>query len=213
MPTNSSCHAPARIQLEPPKPFHFRTPDDWPRWKKRFELFRQASGLSTDVPVKQVNTLLYCIGEEAETVLTSTNTTDVERENYDIIEKFDSHFKVRKNVIFERAVFNRRSQLEGETADQYIMELYRLAESCHYIDAIKIRDRLVVGIRDVALSQQLQLDAELTLDKAIKKIQQKEAVAEQQNVLKGGAAGDMGEVHGRQCFPKRQKKTGKTQST
>ena len=66
------------------------------------------------------------------------------------------------------------------------MELYRLAESCEY-DALKdemIRDRLVVGIRNSALSQQLQLDAELTLEKAKKKVRQREAVDEQQKELK-----------------------------
>ena len=54
------------------------------------------------------------------------------------------------------------------------MELYRLAEICDY-GALRdemIRDRLLVGIRDTALSQQLQLDAELTLEKAKKRIWQ-----------------------------------------
>ena len=48
-----------------------------------------------------------------------------------------------------------------------------------------IRDRLVVGIRYENLSQQLQTDSELTLDKAKKKIRQKEAVHQQQDILKG----------------------------
>ena len=138
----------AQLRLEPPAPFNFRTPDDWPRWRQRFEQFRVASGLSGDNAVKQVNTLLYCIGEEAEGVLTSTNTTDEERKVYEtVLNKFDSFFKVRRNVIFERARFNRRNQHEDETAEKYIMELYRLAESCDY-GALRdemIRDRLVVG--------------------------------------------------------------------
>ena len=182
----------AQLRLEPPAPFNFRTPDDWPRWKRRFEQFRVASGLAADDPVKQVNTLLYCIGEEAEGVLTSTNTTDDERKVYQtVLDKLDSFFKVRRNVIYERARFNRRNQLENETAEQYIMELYRLAESCDY-GALRdemICDRLVVGIRDAALSQQLQLDAELTLEKAKKRIRQKEAVGEQQKELKASAEG------------------------
>ena len=49
--------------------------------------------------------------------------------------------------------------------------------------------RLVVGIWDAALSQQLQLDAELILEKAKKRIQQKEAVCEQQMKLKASAKG------------------------
>ena len=182
----------AQLRLEPPAPFNFRILDDWPRWKRRFEQFRVASGLVSDGEVKQVNTLLYCVGEEAEAVLTSTNATEEDREVYDtVVAKFDNAFKVRRNVIFERARFNRRSQLEGEPAEQFIMELYTLAEHCNYGDMTDemIRDRLVVGIQDAALSQLLQLDTELTLEKAKKRVCQREAVAEQQQALKGTAGG------------------------
>ena len=184
----------AQLRLEPPEPFNFRNPDDWPRWKRRFEQFRVASGLASDDAVKQVNTPLYCLGEEAEGVLTSTNATDDERKVYDtVVEKFDAFFKVRRNVIFERARFNRRNQLDGETAEQYIMELYRLAESCDYGDLKDemIRDRLVVVVRDAVLSQQLQLDADLTLETAKKKIRQREAVGEQSKELKGATKGQL----------------------
>ena len=130
--------------------------------------------------------LLYSVGEEAEAVLTSTGITEAERKVYaTVLAKFDGYFKVRRNVIFERARFNRRNQEEGETAEKYITELYTLAENCNYGDLRDemIRDRLVSGIRDTALSQQLQLDAELTVDKAKMKIRQREAVGEQQKLL------------------------------
>ena len=47
-----------------------------------------------------------------------------------------------------------------------------------------IRDRLVIGIRDSTLSELLQMDAELTLDSMKKIIRQREAVHEQQALLK-----------------------------
>lgn len=76
--------------------------------------------------------------------------------------------RIRKNVIFERARFNQRNQVAGETAEKYIAELYRLVENCEYGDLKDqmIRDRLVVGILDKKLSQQLQLNPELTLEQA-----------------------------------------------
>ena len=176
----------AQLQLQPPEPFDFRNSDDWPRWKRRFEHFRNASGLATSAELQQVSTLLYCIGEEAEAVLESTSITDDERKKYDdVLGKFEGYFKVRRNVIFERARFNRRCQQDGESAEKYITELYTLAENCNY-GAMKdemIRDRLVVGIRDSTLSQQLQLDADLTLEKAKTKTRQREAVGEQQKTL------------------------------
>lgn len=111
----------AHIRLEPPDNFDFQKPDEWPRWKRRFEQFRGASGLDGEDESRQINALLYCLGEKAEEVLLSTDIKAEERLVYNtVVEKLDSFFKVRKNVIFERARFNRRSQLEGETADQYI---------------------------------------------------------------------------------------------
>ncbi len=41
-----------------------------------------------------------------------------------------------------------------------------------------IRDRLVVGIKDAGLSERLQLDPTLTLEKAKTSIRQREAVQE-----------------------------------
>ena len=104
-----------------------------------------------------------------------------------VVNKFNTFFKVRRNVIFERAQFNRRNQLDGETAEQYIMEVYRLAKSCDYSDLKDkiIRDRLVMGIRDAVLSQELQLGPNLTLEKAKKMVRQREAVHDHQQVLKG----------------------------
>ena len=64
----------------------------------------------------------------------------------------------RKNIIFERARFNQRQQAEGESVDDFVMDLYRLAEHCGYgvLHNEMIRDRIVVGLRDAKLSEKLQ---------------------------------------------------------
>ena len=125
----------AAIHLEPPEKFNFKCPDEWPRCKRRFEQFSIASGLAAEATVKQVSNLFYCMGEEAEEVLLSTRITEAERKVYATVlekEKLDSYFKVRKNIIFERARFNRRQQQDREPAEQYIMELFKLVEHCEY---------------------------------------------------------------------------------
>ena len=63
----------ASLHLQPPSIFNFHTPDEWPHWKKRFEQFCLVSGLSDKGQEKQVLMLLYCIGEDANDTLTSTN--------------------------------------------------------------------------------------------------------------------------------------------
>ena len=67
-----------------------------------------------------------------------------------VVSKFKDFFKVRHNIIFEHARFNRSNQVDGESAEKYIVELYALAETCNYGEMKEemIRDRLVVGIRD-----------------------------------------------------------------
>ena len=102
--------------------------------------------------------------------------------------KFEEFFKVRKNTIYERARFNRRDQRKGESSEQYITALYELVKNCEYGDLRDemLRDRLVVGIRDKELSEKLQMDADLTLERAKKKIRQKEAVKEQHVQLRDG---------------------------
>ena len=76
------------------------------------------------------------------------------------------------------------------------MALYTLAATCNYgnLEKEMIRDRLVVGTRDNALSATLQTDTVLTLETAKLKIRQSEAVQEQQRELKGAESGRPGNV-------------------
>ena len=182
----------ASIRLPPPDRFNFCNPDEWPKWKRRFEQFRSAAGLVTEDEEREVSTLLYCL-EEADDVLTSTNISAADRKKYiSVVAKFDSFFKVRRNVIFEQARFNKRNQLDGKSAEQYITQLYGLMEYCEFgeLRDEMLRDWIVVGIRDTAFSERLQLDAYLTLEKVKKQVRQKEAVKEQHKQLQGATKND-----------------------
>ena len=146
-----------------------------------------ASGLVEKDEIRQVSTLLYCLGEDAEDVLDTTRISGEDKKKYNkVVETFDNYFEVRKNVIFEHARFNKRNQLPDESVEQFITEIHRMAESCEFgvMKDELIQDRLVVGICDNALSERLQMETELTLDKAKRLIRQREAVKEQQATLK-----------------------------
>ena len=99
--------------------------------------------------------------------------------------KLNTYFKVRRNITYERAHFKFRNQHDGESAEQYIMEIHKLTENCDYgtLKEELIHDRLVVGIQNSQLSESFQLDPNLTLEKAKKKIRQREAVQEQTQEL------------------------------
>ncbi|XP_064479249.1 uncharacterized protein LOC135392471 [Ornithodoros turicata] len=100
---------------------------------------------------------------------------------------FEKYFVPRRNVIYERARVNLRCQLEHEAVETFTKELHRLAETCDFgsLQGQLIRDRLVVGLRDRRLSERLQLDSELKLEKAVSMARNSEAVKGQQSVLRG----------------------------
>ena len=95
---------------------------------------------------------------------------------------------MKRNVIFERAKFNSRNQQEGESVDSFTTELYGLARYCNF-GALKeelIRDLIVVGLRNRDLSEKLQIDPKLTLEKAINLARQRETVKQQQSICDNG---------------------------
>ncbi|UYV63647.1 hypothetical protein LAZ67_2005162 [Cordylochernes scorpioides] len=142
----------------PPEPFNFSNPGDWPKWIRRFERFRQASGLINNPENEQVNMLVYCMGDNADDILLSCKIASDQLENYN---------------------------KEGEKVNEFITALHSLAEHCNFgmLHDELIRDRIVVGVRDRALSERMQLDTDLTLVKATLMAKQLESVKEQQSSL------------------------------
>ena len=135
----------------------------------------------------QVNTLVYSMGDEADDVMRSFKFDEGEVEDFETVKgKFEAFFVKRRNVIYERARFNLRKQEEGETVAAFFNDLYVLVEHCGFGDLQDemIRDGLVVGLRDSKLSERLQLDADLTLEKAITITRQSETVHNQQSQMR-----------------------------
>ena len=72
----------ATIPLKPPNPFDVKHPDDWQKWKRRFDQYRHASGLASGSEQQQVSTLLYCLREQADDVLSSTGISEENLKKY-----------------------------------------------------------------------------------------------------------------------------------
>jgi len=74
-------------------------------------------------------------------------------------ERFENHFIVKRNVIFEQAKFDPRNQRAGESVDSFITDLYGLKRYCNF-GALKeelIRDRIVVVLQNRELSENFNL--------------------------------------------------------
>ncbi|XP_077553431.1 uncharacterized protein LOC144168294 [Haemaphysalis longicornis] len=178
----------ASFQITAPDPFTF-SPSDWPQWKRRFLRYRAASGLSDRPKECQVDALVYLMGPQAEDIFNTFKLTTDEQKNFDAVLKgFQDYFIPRRNIIYERAKFNTRVQLDGESVEDFATALHALADSCNYGELREelIRDRLVVGLKNHKLSQTLQLDPSLDLMKALTITRQNEAVQQQQAELLSG---------------------------
>lgn len=170
-------------QIPVPEPFSFDA-RDYKAWLARFERFAVASkfSLTKNDDETLVNLFLYTMGNKSEDIFNSFGLKNAELKSYPIIKKkFEEHFFPKVNVIFERAQFNRRSQEPGETTDSFITDLYKLVETCDYgakRDEL-LRDRIVVGLSDLKLSERLQFKSDLTLEKAVEYVRSAEQVKQQ----------------------------------
>lgn len=103
-----------------------------------------------------------------------------------INEKFQTYCNPRKNVTYERHVFNKRSQHTGESVDKYVTELKTLAKSCEFGDLNDslIKDRIVCSIQDDAVRARLLRIADLNLSKTIDTCRSSEVSTSQISKLK-----------------------------
>ena len=130
------------------------------------------------------------MGQQADDIFPSFALNDEESQDYTTVkEKFETYFVLKKNIIYERAKFNSRVQEDNESVSEFIMHLHKLAEHCDF-QALKdelICDRIVVGIKDRRLSEKLQLDPKLTLEKATQQVKHSELVRSQQGIIYGNS--------------------------
>ena len=174
-------------QVTPPSKFSFKS-SEWTRWIRRFERFRIAIELDKKEEAKQVNALIYTMGDEADDIITSFGLSEQEMKSYETVRnRFENHFIAKRNVIFERAKFNVRIQDENEAVEDFITDLHCLAKYCEFgvLKDQLIRDRIVVGLKNKKLSEKLQLDPELTLEKAMAQARQNEEIKKQQSIIHG----------------------------
>ncbi|XP_018403211.1 PREDICTED: uncharacterized protein LOC108780116 [Cyphomyrmex costatus] len=158
----------------------FSKPEQWSNWIKRFERYLTVSKLAAGSDKEKIDLLCYSMGERSEEILTQIMPAITTSTTFELVKnKFDSYFRPKKNVIFERFKFNSRKQEAEESVDSFVTALYSLAETCEFgtIKNELIRDRIIIGIRDTRVSEKLQLINDLTVDKALEIARQAETQA------------------------------------
>ncbi|ESP02050.1 hypothetical protein LOTGIDRAFT_157191 [Lottia gigantea] len=94
-------------------------PNEWPEWKKRYGRYRIAAKRHKEDAEVQINNLIYCMGDEAESIYERFSFGEDEENVYDdVMDKFEDLFIPR-----ERAIFHDRKQKEGESVEVFL-EVY-----------------------------------------------------------------------------------------
>ncbi|GBO23467.1 Transposon Ty3-I Gag-Pol polyprotein [Araneus ventricosus] len=165
--------------------------DTWNRWTQKLKNYLIASEKDKKPDGVKIAILLNLLGDEGTDIFNtfkSENGKSVEKFD-DVLEMFTNYCIPRRNVVFERFKFFSCSQQEGQQVDNYLTELKTLASTCDFGDQEKglIRDRVVLGIRDMSLQERLQRESDLTLKKAAEFLRASEASKHQIESVKSAS--------------------------
>ena len=158
--------------IKPPKNLSLEgnVAENWRIFNQRFDLFLEATDSTEETDSKKVALLLSLIGEEGLDLFNSfTFETGKDPKKLDDVKaKFEAYCSPKKNIIFERFVFNSIVQKEGQLFDNFLTELRKSVKTTEYSHPEDmIRDRIVIGIHDKSTQERLLRESSLTLEKAI----------------------------------------------
>lgn len=114
--------------------------------------------------------LLNVIGTEGEDMFKTFNLLEMNCNDISkVLQEFETRCAPVTNVIYERYVFNKRTQEQGESLDHYMTDIMKQADLCQYgvLKDELIRDRLMSGIKDDRIRERLLTKKDLTFTKTI----------------------------------------------
>ena len=77
----------------PPERFDFRAPEEWPKWKESYKMFRTLHRLDKESQEYQVTSLLYLMGmPDSNEILDSFGLSEAEKKTFDVVlDKFTAY--------------------------------------------------------------------------------------------------------------------------
>ena len=123
------------------------------------------------------------MGDQAEAIYKQITVADGDEEQlYDrTVAAFETYFKPQSTEIHYRIMFSKRNQRTGETDENLILDLQDLSLKCGWDEEHRksqMSTQLLAGMVDKTLSQELQLDPNLTVDVITSRMRAKEVLLE-----------------------------------
>ena len=134
--------------------------------------YRSARGLIDKDQQRQIDTLIYVMGPEAEKIVSQVTPRAVGTDEDEggtlfirTVDGFTNYFHPRDNSLHYSILFSSRVQGPTETNEEFIRALYELVAKCGWNEAqqeLMLRARVLAGMSDKSLSRELQLDEGVT---------------------------------------------------
>ena len=123
----------------------------WLTWKDEFELYVTASGISD--PTQKRALLLHLAGPKVQDVFNNSIFAEAQGKVKDYKKAMDclsEHFKLKKNAPMAQQTFLAATPLAGETINNFITRLQKLAEPRDYEGErdIQGRERAISFLKD-----------------------------------------------------------------
>ena len=179
-----------RKNARPPAPLVLsdNKAENWKQWKSRWDNYVTLSNLSVLDRALQVAQLENCLSDDVLRILGGLKLEHPyeQRTVTDITNAIQEYAVGEANETLERYHFSQRNQEEGEPFNKYLANLRQMIKGCKYCQTCEssiLRDRLVVGIRDGDVREDLLKDSKLTLEKCINACKAGEAASTHKSSL------------------------------
>ena len=159
--------------------------DNWKYFEEDWKNWSTATKLNAEASEVIVAALYHTMGRETREIARNLKFDNREDPSA-VLQALKEHFVPKKNVTYERYVFNTSMQ-NDEPIDMYINRLRQLAESCDFGDLKEslIRDRLVIGLSDNQTRERLLREDDLTLNKCLQICRAAERTSKQMKAMVG----------------------------
>lgn len=145
----------------------------WKRFSTEINSYLIINSLEEEPDKVKLNLLTLLMGYKSVDVIKNLQITDADKKVFKkVFDAIESYFLPSTNFLIERMKFRNRLQIEGEPADSFINDVFKLAESCDFktFKNEAVRDQIVFGLKDDNLREKLILSDDKSMIAVINKI-------------------------------------------
>ena len=161
--------------------------NNWEFFTQQWTDYEVTTGLDKQGQKIRLSTFCSTMGKECLQIFLNLKLTTEEQQDIDeCIKALEAYFKPKRNVVYERYLFNMCQRNSSETVDSGVNRLQNVASTCQFgtLTEELIRDRLVIGLQDHTTKLRLLKEENLDMNKALNICRSSEIATQQLKAMK-----------------------------